>query len=290
MKQVSKKKATIKNRLLKLSIGLAAGASLTACGGGTTGSVPAGHTISAQFVDAPVENLHYDSLSNMGDTDANGRFNCTLGEEVSFSIGKLTLGKSICQRIVTPQTISATITQTTVPQTTTSASGVVLSNGTKTQSTITATAGAHDPEVINRVRLLMSLDTDGDATNGIQLPKPAEQQKDITQTTMDFKHTNTFDSEAASMIGQIPAGVIKSNSGLRSATEATTHFDQTLTNDIPNITTTTTNGNGSATPTKIGSYYDDNTGTFNETKLESEHNTFTEKGEAENGQQEIQGR
>ncbi len=289
MKQASKKKATIKNRLLKLSIGLAAGASLTACGGGTTGSVPAGHTISAQFVDAPVENLHYDSLSNMGDTDANGRFNCTLGEEVTFSIGKLALGKSICQRIVTPQTISATITQTTVPQTTTSASGVVLSNGAKTQSTVTATAKPDATEVINRVRLLMSLDTDATKT-GIQLPTPAELKKDITQTSIDFKNTNTFDTEAANMIAQIPAGIIKSNSGLRSVAEATTHFNQTLTNDIPNITTTTTNGNGSATPTRIGSYYDDNTGTFNEKKLESEHNTFTEKGEAENGQQEIQGR
>ena len=106
----------MKNRLLQLSIGLVTTASLTACGGGNnTGSVPTGQTVSAQFLDAAVSNLHYASFSYAGETNAAGNFTCALNEEVTFSIGALALGSAICQRIVTPQTISATISQVPAP-------------------------------------------------------------------------------------------------------------------------------------------------------------------------------
>jgi hypothetical protein len=274
----------MRNKLLKLSVGLITTATLTACGGGVTGSTPvgsAGRTVQAQFVDAPVSNLHYSSLSNFGDTDASGHFNCNLDQEVTFSIGALTLGKSICQRIVTPQTISATITQSTAPQSTTSASGVVTSNGTKTQATVTATAQPHDPEVVNRVRLLMSLDTDGDATNGIQLPSPADLKKSVTATTIDFKNTSNFDNQAATVVSNL-APVINSNAGLRSTTEAQTHFDATL-QTLPSVTATPANA-PTATPVNVGQYYDDANGGFDENRLEAEHSEFNEQNESERGE------
>jgi hypothetical protein len=271
----------MRNKLLKLSAGLIATATLTACGGGVTGSTPvgsAGRTVQAQFVDAPVSNLHYNSQSNFGDTDISGHFNCNLGQEVTFSIGALTLGKSICQRVITPQTISATITQNVTPQAITGPSGVVTSTGTNTQSTVTATAKPHDPEVVNRVRLLMSLDTDGDASNGIQLPAPADLKKSVTATTIDFKNTSNFDNQAAAVVSNL-ASLIKSNAGLRSTIEAQTHFDATL-QTLPSITATPANA-PTATPVNIGQYYDDANGGFDENRLESEHSEFNRQNEDE---------
>jgi len=269
----------MRNKLLKLSAGLITTATLSACGGAVTGSTPAGsatHTVQAQFVDAPVSNLHYDSLSNIGDTDKSGHFDCNLNEEVTFSIGALTLGKSICQRVVTPQTISATITQTSIPQSITSASGVVISNGTKTQSTVTATAKPHDPQVLNRVRLLMGLDTDGDATNGIQLPSPADLKKSVTETTIDFKNTSNFDNQAPTIISGLPSSD-KNNGGLRSTKEAMAHFDTTL-NNPSSITATPVNA-PTATPVNVGQYYNDVTGGFDENGLESKHGEFNQQHE-----------
>ena len=255
----------------KLSLGLMA-ASLTACGGaGTTGSVPsASPTISAQFVDAPVQNLQYSSLSNSGVTDANGGFRCKLNEEVSFNIGALNLGTSICQRIVTPQTLAATVNKAPAPQTTTSASGVVTSTGAVNQTTVAATAPANDPAVVNRVRLLLTLDTDGDATNGIQLPS-TDEQKNVTLNQIDFKDTTSFDNDAVTVVQAMPS---VSNQSITDPVTAESHFNDTLTNTIPGITATPATPN--AQPVNIGQYYDDNTGHFDEDSLETEHNEFNE--------------
>jgi hypothetical protein len=274
----------MKNRLLQLSMGLVATATLSACGGGTsTGSVPTGQTVSAQFLDAAVSNLHYESFSITGETDASGRFTCTLNEEVTFSIGALALGSSVCQRIVTPQTISATITQVpATAQTTTTASGVVVSSGNTVQPTVQATVQADAPEVVNRVRLLLTLDTDSDASNGIQLPSLVE-QSNVTLTTLDFSDTTSFDNTAPSeIIGKMPS---VSNRSLVDAVTASAHFIDTLTY-ITSITETP-GTQPTSPPVNIGQYYDDNTGWFDEDGLETEHSEFNEGNEhgAENEQE-----
>jgi hypothetical protein len=268
----------MKNRLLQLSIGLVTTASLTACGGGNnTGSVPTGQTVSAQFLDAAVSNLHYASFSYAGETNAAGNFTCALNEEVTFSIGALALGSAICQRIVTPQTISATISQVPAPaQTTTTASGVVVSNGSTVQSTVEATVQADAPEVVNRVRLLLTLDTDSDPANGIQLP-PLAEQNNVTLTALDFSNAgNSFDNTATTeIIGKMPS---VSNRSLVDAVTASAHFNDTLTNIIPS-TTATPVSQPSSPPVNIGQYYDDDTGGFDEDSLEAEHSEFDESNE-----------
>ena len=267
----------MKNRLLQLSMGLVTSATLTACGGGTsTGSVPTGQAVSAQFLDAAVSNLHYESFSYPGETDTTGRFTCAFNEEVTFSIGALALGSSICQRIVTPQTISATITQVPAPaQTTTTASGVVVSNGSTVQPTVQATVLPNAPEVVNRVRLLLTLDTDSDPANGIQLP-PLSEQNNVTLTTLDYGDTTSFDNTVpGEVIGKIPS---VSNRSLVDATTALAHFNDTLIY-ISSITDTPVT-QPALPPVNIGQYYDDNTGWFDEDALETDHSEFNEGNEA----------
>lgn len=270
----------MKNRLLQLSMGLVTTATLTACGGGTsTGSVPTGQVVSAQFLDAAVSNLHYESYSYAGETDTAGGFSCAFNEEVTFSIGALVLGSSICQRIVTPQTISATITQVPAPaQTTTTASGVVVSNGNTVQPTVQSTVLPDSPDVVNRVRLLLTLDTDSDASNGIQLP-PLAEQNNVTLTTLDFSDTTSFDNSApGEIIGMMPS---VSNRSLVDAVTASAHFNDTLAY-ITSISETP-GTQPTSPPVNIGQYYDDNTGWFDEDALEAEHGEFDEGNEAGEG-------
>ena len=273
----------MKDSLLKLSVGLVTSATLAACGNSTsTGSVPTtGQPVAAQFQDATVSNLHYESFSNSGETDASGRFVCTMDEEVTFSIGSLVIGSSMCQRIVTPQTISATIVQVPVPaQTTTTASGVVVSTGNTVQSTVVSTAQSDAPEVVNRVRLLLTLDIDSDPSNGIELP-PLGEQSNVTITTLDFSNAgNSFDSDATTeVIAKMPS---VSNRSLVDAATASAHFNDTLTNVIPSITGVPYTQPGQ-TPVNIGQYYDDQTGWYDEDSLESEHSEFDESNENGSG-------
>ena len=238
-------------------------------------SVPQSSTISGQFLDSAVSNLVYTSFSNTGVTDAAGNFRCALSEEVTFNIGSLLLGTSICQRIITPQTLAADITQTVSQpaQTVTSASGTVSSTGGVTQTIVTP-ALPNDPGVLNRVRLLLTLDTDSDPSNGIQLPALSE-QNNITQTSLDFSNTNNFDNAVTTIIQQLPS---VSNRSITDSLTAQAHFNETL-QTMPTVTTTIQNNNQPSIPIFIGPYYDDESGAFDEDRLESEHPEINEADE-----------
>ncbi len=218
------------------SSGLATG-SIPVSGGSSISSTPAqvlpANTIQAQFVDAPVANLQYQSKSFSGYTSSTGGFNCSSQEEVSFYIGKLKLGTSVCQKIVTPLTLAAKKVVVSQPITTTSPSGIVTQTGTK-QTVQVQPAKASDPGVVNRVRLLMTLDGDGNPNNGIQLPTPQEQRK-VTVTTVNFDNTATFDNDASNIVSQL------TNGSLVDAQTALAHFSQTLSNLPQNASSQTTN-------------------------------------------------
>lgn len=262
----------MKNKLLKLSLGLMATSALTACGGNNTGTVQQNSAaITAQFLDSAVSNLQYESISSRGVTDAAGNFQCVLSEDVSFYIGSLQIGTSICQRIITPQTLAADIVVQSQPQTITSASGVVTTVAGSGQTIVTP-ASPGDPAVVNRVRLLMTLDIDDDPSNGIQLPSNTEQNQ-ITQTSINFQNTSDFDNEAIGVIQQVPS---VSNKSVVDPIVAENHFNTTLQN-LPQVTAQIPSNTGSATVVPIGQYYDDSTGGFDEDRLEQEHPELSEQ-------------
>jgi len=211
--------------------------SLTGCGGSTTGSaiIPTPKTINGTFVDAPVDNLIYSTPSSTTTklTQGGGKFECTVGETVTFKVGGVTLGKAPCQRIVTPQTLAA----------------VDQAGG---DTTNLQTVPATDPKVVNRVRLLMTLDMDGNPNNGIQLP-PETEQKNIPETNIDFENTQNFDNEASTQVlAKLPSA---HNSSLKNTAEAKTHFQSSL----------------NSLKTQYSNYYDENTGEFNESKYKYDH-------------------
>ncbi len=121
--------------LLLLSLGL-----LAACGGGASDTPDA--PLTGRFVDAPVAGLAYRTATLSGRTDAEGRFRYRSGETVRFAIGGLDLGAARGAAVITPVQLVA--------------------------------EGRPDhPEVLERVRLLLALDEDGDPDNGIQIPEAA---------------------------------------------------------------------------------------------------------------------
>lgn len=231
----------MKTNALKLTISMLSGSLLAGCGGGgETGTIndatsastydaatglTKGVPINAKFLDAAVQGLQYKSNTYSSSTGADGGFVCASGEVVEFVIGSLSLGTSVCQAVVTPQTLAAEKTQQVVQAaTTTSASGTTTVGG-QTVQTVLSPVIHTDPKVVNRVRLLMSLDSDSNASNGITLPSLTEQAS-VTTTSLDFATTATFDSTATAVI---QAMTTTANRSLVATTDASTHFNSTLT-------------------------------------------------------------
>lgn len=116
---------------------------LLSCGGGGSGGSPGSkdteNTQQGVFLDAVVEGISYTSGSISGTTDANGTFNYQPGQSITFKIGDIVIGTATGAPIITP----TSFVSDTDPN------------------------GYHI--VINTIRFLMTLDSDGDPDNGIQI-------------------------------------------------------------------------------------------------------------------------
>ena len=256
----------MKKRLLKLSVSLLGTGALSSCGGGTsTGTISQGNgVINGQFIDSPVSGLRYESSLFSGVTDDAGNFQCQLAEPVRFYIGAVEIGSPTCQRIITPQTLAAEVIQN-VPQTITTASGGVTTVAGSGQTQVNF-ASPDDPAVLNRVRLLLTLDTDDDPGNGIQLPSQAEQAQ-LSQTSVNFKNTAYFEFQAAALIQQLPS---VSNTSVVDSVSAQAHFNGSL-QAMPSVSGEVVLDGRSAPEGNIGQYYNVSTGLFNEAGLQQNH-------------------
>ena len=118
---------------------LAAALGAVACSsGGSSGGPQTG-----QFIDSPVQGLRYVGDTYSGITDADGVYAFEPGDEVCFYLGLFELGCSEASGIVTPLDL------------------------------LPGYQSGDDPTV-NMVRLLMSLDADGDPSNGLDVSNVAE--------------------------------------------------------------------------------------------------------------------
>ena len=137
---------------------LAAGLlTMTGCGSSSDDGAPAGGgttiTLSAQFIDSPVEGLSYDCQSSgtTGTTNSEGIFHYVAGDTCTFKVGDIVLGSTQISGTTTPRKL------TTV-----------------------------EPNLTNILRLLQTLDSDENPSNGITLP---------TGLTGDIDLGNNFDAE-----------------------------------------------------------------------------------------------
>ena len=169
--------------------------SLTACGGsgggdGTTATATA--TVSTGvFIDSAVEGLQYETATQSGTTNSLGEYDYLAGETVTFSIGGIVLGSTIAGPVVTPLSL--------VPDAT----------------------SATNPVVTNIVRLLLSLDSDGDPDNGITIS--SEVTTAANNLAVDFSVADlSADDGITSLLNNIQSITLVSES------VAQNHFNQTL--------------------------------------------------------------
>ncbi|MDZ4261116.1 MAG: hypothetical protein U1B30_02145, partial [Pseudomonadota bacterium] len=144
------------------------------------------------FLDAAVINIGYRTASQQGFTNANGEFNYRPGEMITFFIGSLEFPPVLAGDIVTPMDIANTTD---------------LSNN----------------QLINILRLLQSLDADGDLTNGIGISAAAL----AAGVTLDFTMPPEVFAQSPAVLSLLQAAG-SPNQTLVSTAQALAHFQTTL--------------------------------------------------------------
>jgi len=118
------------------------------------------------FLDDPVGGVNYQTATQSGTTNAQGNYSYLSGETVTFSIGDIVFPLTNVAPIVTPLDMVGATNLT-------------------------------DTSLINIVRLLQSLDVDGDPTNGIEISSTAHAA--ATGLTISFD-SPTFDADVANLV------------------------------------------------------------------------------------------
>lgn len=183
----------------KLLISSALVLCLTACGSDSSTSeapitpepaLPEVSTYTGQFFDSAVAGLNYKTASQSGQTNQLGEFQFQDKESIIFSIGGIALPSTVASVYLTPLDIYQT-------------------------------RDTNQIEVINLLRLLQSLDADGDASNGIEIEESVHQL--AANLTIDFSASD-FEQQVADLVSK--SGAV--NQELISATMAIDHFKLTL--------------------------------------------------------------
>lgn len=189
----------MKTRTLFLLAGLI-GWVLTGCSGSSGGG--ASVLTEGVFLDSAVDGLRYESITQGGSTDAEGRFIYFAGETVTFTLGDVLLGSAAGKPVLTPIDL--------VP----GAAGLA--------NPVTS------PAVTNRLRFLQTLDDDYVPSNGIVITEAvldtlSGRSVSFDQTVADFQ----FDEEVVSVIADA-TGAIGSPRMLIPALTAQAHMRATL--------------------------------------------------------------
>lgn len=174
---------------------------VVSCGGGGSANEttvippvvepPAVTVFTGMFLDSAVTGLKFKTDTEQGQTTDSGEFSYQTNESVIFSIGDISFPAVAGAPYLTPLDIFNT-------------------------------QNINETAVVNMLRLLQSLDTDGDASNGISLSTTVHEQ--ATGLVVDFSSAD-FDNQVANLVA-MSGGV---NQQLLSAEMAVYHFQQTLT-------------------------------------------------------------
>ncbi len=168
-------------------------------GGCSSDSTSSATSETGYFLDAPVENLSYATSSGLsGATDIEGRFQYRVGDTVKFSIGNLVLGESAPNgdNLITPTELA------------------------QNDANLTTTI----------LRLLQSLDSDSNTSNGITISQVViDDLKNNLSNIRDIKEFND-DSEILSLSTTLADDLDENNDGAIDvdSTEALRHFENTM--------------------------------------------------------------
>lgn len=172
---------------------------LAACSSGGDGNspnpsgnpTPQPDILTGVFVDSPVSGANYRTETQSGMTNSAGQYNYVNGELVTFSIGGIILGSAMAGLIVTPLML------------------------------VDDTVDVTDPRVTNIVRLLMTLDSDGNPDNGIEIT--ADTHDAAAGLSLDFAGA-TFDADAQALVDIVKGTATQ----LVDASNAQNHFNTSL--------------------------------------------------------------
>lgn len=170
---------------------------LSACGGGggggSSGDVTPPATAIGVFVDSTVAGVQYQTPTKSGITNSAGEYDYLPGETVTFFIGGIVLGSAPAGPVVTPLAL------------------------------VSGATDATNPVVTNIVRLLLTLDNDGNPDNGINiLPATVTAAAGLSvDFTVDPVNLDT-DTGVTDLLAAI------AGPPLVDVTTAQTHFAQTL--------------------------------------------------------------
>lgn len=164
---------------------------LYGCGGGSS-SPETESTKTGVFLDSPISNIGYRTETKEGVTNPQGEYEYVSGETVIFFIGDLEFPPATAASVVTPLNIA------------------------NTQDT-------SDPVVVNMIRLLQTLDKNGNPDDGIEIAEQAKQN--ATQVDFDLS-VSAF--EASSVLINLVANSGSSNVTLVSSNDAISHFEEQL--------------------------------------------------------------
>lgn len=165
--------------------------------------------LTGTFHDAPVDGLLYRTITRLDMTAGGGHFQYRQGETIEFSINGLSLGSGIARPDMTPLDL------------------------------VPGAGGVSDDTVTNIARFLLTMDVNGDSTDGVTIPAPLH---DIPLgSIIDFsQNPAAFGTDAglATLLADLNSGVygtVFSNPphSLVSATNARAHLQSTIDSLFP---------------------------------------------------------
>ena len=166
---------------------------LQGCGSNDDPTTSVASALTGVFLDSPVGNINYKTETKSGVTDSDGKYEYVAGETVTFSIGSLTFPPVAAAETVTPLDIAGT-------------------------------TDPNNPKAVNMLRLLQTLDADGDPSNGITITEAAKG----AATQVDFADSEAEFASSVDSLLNANADATGGDRTLVSATEAVAHFEETL--------------------------------------------------------------
>ena len=161
------------SRLLSTFVALLGLLVLAACGGGGGGGAGVGGAEDGVgfFRGSTVEGLTYETPSQSGQTDAEGRFFYEPGEDITFRIGGTVLGTTPGKAVVTPLDLAP--------------GAVAPSRNGELHDLVFTQEPSPESRFLNLLVFLQTIDADDNLDNGIQVPSQLGDLLDGVQVSFD---------------------------------------------------------------------------------------------------------
>jgi len=153
------------NVFLRINVVILVITALTSCGNSDSGN-PVKTLLPGYFIDSFVTGLRYETDSQIGTTDADGKFSYVDGEFVSFYVGNIFIGQAKAKSVMTPLDLVPNAIDET------------------------------NPQVTNILRFVQTLDSNGDPNDGIDILAAARDTS--LSATINFEQDITsFETDQA---------------------------------------------------------------------------------------------